>query len=139
MYFIPSLSQERSSLSVSNAESHSFLSVTVIYTETDQKKYIYIFLIYRGRRCFSLSKEAGLKKHCSMITSLRPEVRWKVAIWGLAPGQPWQNSQISRAVFLVPSFPGFRQTSYSTGKGQLYLFNHLFWYIIGLKSNKQIW
>ena len=40
MYFIPSLSQERSSLSVSNAESHSFLSVTVIYKETDQKKNI---------------------------------------------------------------------------------------------------
>ena len=136
MYFIPSLSQERSSLSVSNAENHSFLLVTVIYKETDQK--IYIFLICRGRRCFSLSKEAGLKKHGSMIPSLRPQVRWKVAIWRLAPGQPWQNSQTSIAVFLVPSFPGFRQTSYSTGKGRLYLFDHLFWYIIGFKSNKQI-
>lgn len=52
-------------------------------------------------------------------------------------GEPQDGpGKTARSVFLVPSFPGFRQTSYSMGGGSYVFVNHLLWHTIGFKSNK---
>lgn len=62
----------------------------MIYKKERKQKKI---LIRRAESAFlwpflGLSKEAGVQKHGIKISSLRPHVRWKVAVWKAIPGQP---------------------------------------------------
>lgn len=49
-----------------------------------------------------LSREGGLKKHGAMIHSLRPQVRWQVAIWKATPRAALAKQPDLHSCFLSP-------------------------------------